>query len=260
MNSTTNAELIAQISAYWDEHIHDLEIATHPVGTADFFRELEDYRYDKLHYLPRVVDFESWKNKSVLEVGCGVGIDSTKFARAGAQVTGVDLSPTAIELARQNFEQQGLKGKFMTMNGEALDLPDNSYDVVYAHGVLQYTANPKEMIIEIHRVLRPGGTAILMVYNTYSWLFALSKIMKVELEHEDAPVIRTYSIKAFKALLEPFERSEIIPERFPVRSKLHKGLKATIYNNLFVDVFNTMPRSWVKPLGWHLIALSKKQE
>lgn len=255
---TNNAHLLTAIGAYWDEHIHDLEIASHPIGTAGFFQELDEYRFDKLRYLPEVVNFNSYKDKSVLEVGCGVGIDLARFARAGAKVTGVDLSPTAIQLAKQNFEQQRLTADLLVMNGEALELADDSFDFVYAHGVLQYTADPNQMVSEIHRVLRPQGQAIIMVYNTYSWLLALSKIMKVELEHEEAPVIRTYSINEFKKMLRPFARVEIIPERFPVPSRLHQGLKATLYNKLFVGLFNALPRSFVRPLGWHLMAFASK--
>ena len=258
MTSTNNTSLISAISSYWDQHIHDLEIATHPVGTAEFFRELDAYRFDKLRYLPQVVDFAAYKNLRVLEVGCGVGLDLARFARAGAQVTGVDLSPTAVHLAQQNFKQQGLKADLCVMNGEALQLANNSFNVVYAHGVLQYTANPEQMISELHRVLCPGGQAIFMVYNTYSWLMVLSRLMKVELEHEDAPVIRTFSIKAFRQMLRPFAHVQIIPERFPVPTRLHHGLKANLYNKLFVGTFNVLPRSWVRPFGWHLMAFAHK--
>jgi ubiquinone/menaquinone biosynthesis C-methylase UbiE len=155
MSETT---LIAHIASYWDERIHDLAITTHPVGTPGFFQQLDEYRYDKLNYLPRLVDFSAHRGKAVLEVGCGAGIDLVRFARAGALVTGIDLSRTAIELARKNIEQNGLKADLQVMNGESMDFPDNTFDVVYAHGVLQYTADTNQMMREIHRVLKPGGT------------------------------------------------------------------------------------------------------
>src|SRR5262245_49656549 len=97
------------IAAYWNRHIHDLEIATQPVGTPGFFKELDEYRYDKLHYLPGLINFAAYRGKRVLEVGCGVGIDLVRFARAGARVTGVDVSPTAIGLAHLNLTQCELK-------------------------------------------------------------------------------------------------------------------------------------------------------
>jgi 2-polyprenyl-3-methyl-5-hydroxy-6-metoxy-1,4-benzoquinol methylase len=250
--------LLAAIRDYWNEHIHDLEVVTCPVGSAGFFRELDAYRFDKLHYLPRVVDFSAYQGQRLLEVGCGAGVDLVRFARGGAVVTGVDLAETSIDLARKNFEQNGLTANLRVMNGEALEFPADSFDVVYAHGVLQYTANPLRMVAETHRVLRPGGEAILMVYNKYSWLNALSMLMKVDLEHEDAPVLRKYSIQEFKSWLEPFSAVRIVPERFPVKTRLHRGLKAMIYNNLFVGGFNLLPKTFIRPLGWHIMAFARK--
>lgn len=250
--------LIARITAYWDEHIHDLAITTHPVGSSGFFQQLDDYRYDKLNYLPRLVDFSSYWGKSLLEVGCGAGIDLVRFARAGATVTGIDLSTTAIDLARKNIEQDGLSADLRVMNGEAMHFPDNSFDVVYAHGVLQYTANPEKMVAEIHRVLKPGGEAIVMVYNRKSWLNLMRQVTKVPLEHEDAPVLKKYSIGELKQFLKPFKSYRIIPERFPVKTKLHSGWKARLFNDVFVGTFNLMPKALVRPLGWHLMAFATK--
>lgn len=251
-------DLTFRISDYWDNHIHDLEIATHSVGTAGFFQELDTYRYDKLGYLPKLVDFSAYRGTTLLEVGCGVGIDLVHFARAGALVTGVDLSHTAIELARQNFAHHGLLAKLVVMNGEALEFPANSFEVVYAHGVLQYSADAQKMIGEIHRVLMPGGQAILMVYNKYSWLNLMAKLTHVPLEHADAPVLRKFSISEFRRMLRPFKSYQIKPERFPVKTKLHKGWKARLFNDVFVGTFNVMPKALVRPLGWHLMAFATK--
>jgi 2-polyprenyl-3-methyl-5-hydroxy-6-metoxy-1,4-benzoquinol methylase len=256
--SQSTSDVLDAVSIYWNGHIHDLEIATHPVGTAGFFQELDAYRFDKLRYLPQVVDFGAYAGQQLLEVGCGVGLDLARFAQGGALVTGVDLSETAISLAMQNFAQQALAADLRVMNGEALEFAANSFDVVYAHGVLQYTADAAQMVREIHRVLRPGGQAIMMVYNRHSWLNALSKVMKVGLEHEDAPVLRKYTIVEFRKMLQPFAKVQIVPERFPVRTRLHSGLKATLYNDVFVNLFNILPRRLVRPLGWHLMAFAEK--
>jgi ubiquinone/menaquinone biosynthesis C-methylase UbiE len=254
----SNAATIAAIGTYWNEHIHDLEIATEPVGSAGFFHELDEYRFDKLRYLPQVVDFSGYQGKRLLEVGCGAGIDLVRFARGGAIVTGVDLAQVSIDLAQKNFAQNGLEGDLRVMDGEALVFPDNSFDVVYGHGVLQYTADASQMVREMHRVLKPDGEAIFMVYNKYSWLNALSKLMKVDLEHEDAPVLNKYSIGEFKTMLRPFAQVRIVPERFPVESRLHHGLKAALYNKFFVKTFNLLPRFVVRPTGWHIMAFATK--
>jgi len=97
-----------------------------------------------------------------------------------------------------------------------------------------------------------------MVYNRISWLSALSQVMGVGLEHADAPVLETYSIPAFRRMLDSFGEVRIVPERFPVHSRLHKGVKGALYNGLFVGTFNTIPRSLVRRFGWHLMAFCRK--
>ena len=246
------------IREYWNRHIHDLEITSHPVGTAGFFADLDQYHFEKLHHLLRLVNFDGYSGRSVLEVGCGAGTDLARFARAGAIVSGVDLSPSAIALARQNFEQQGLKADLREADGERLSFADNSFDLVYAHGVVQYTAHPQQLVDECRRVLKPEGEAVFQVYNRISWLNALSKLMKVPLEHEDAPVLLKYSAAEFRQLLRGFRDVRIVEERFPVKSRLHGGWKGTLFNTFFVGAFNALPRSLVRRFGWHLLAFCRK--
>ena len=248
----------AEVREYWDRHIHDLEITRHPVGSRGFFDDLDQYHFEKLHHLLRLVDFDGYRGRSVLEVGCGAGVDLARFAKGGAEVTGVDLAPSAIELARANFSQQGLRGRFEVADGEHLPFPDNSFDLVYAHGVVQYTANPRQLVEECRRVVKPGGEAVFQVYNRVSWLNGLSKLMKVGLEHDDAPVLLKFSIGEFRRLVSGFAKVAIVPERFPVKSRLHGGWKGAVYNGLFVGTFNVLPRPFVRRFGWHLLAFCRK--
>jgi SAM-dependent methyltransferase len=246
-----------EIRAYWERHIHDLEITRHPVGSRGFFEDLDQYHFEKLHHLLRLVDFDGWQGRRVLEVGCGAAVDLARFAKGGAHATGIDLASSAIDLARANFAQQGLTGEFLVANGEDMPLADAAFDLVYAHGVVQYTGAPERLVAECRRVLKPGGLAIFQVYNRVSWLNALSKLMKVGLEHDDAPVLLTFSIGEFRRLLGGFREVQIVPERFPVKSRLHGGWKGTVYNGLFVGTFNVLPRSLVRRFGWHLLAFCR---
>ena len=252
--------LIAEIRNYWNDRIHDLEMTDQPVGSRGFFADLDEYRFDKLRYLPRVVQFDGYSGHTLLEVGCGIGTDLVRFARGGARVTGIDLAERSIELARQNFAHAGLPhvADLDVGNGEAMSFDDETFDVVYLHGVLQYTADPVRMLAECHRVVKTDGVVVCMVYNRYSWLNALSKVMRVELEHEDAPVLRLFSISEYRRLLESFRDVRVIPERFPVVSRLHGGWKGALYNGVFVRSFNVLPRKFVRPLGWHLMAFCRK--
>jgi ubiquinone/menaquinone biosynthesis C-methylase UbiE len=248
----------AAVRAYWNDHIHDLEITKHPVGSPGFFADLDQYHFEKLHHLVRLVPFGSVRGLRVLEVGCGAGTDLVRFAKGGAQVTGVDVAASAIDLARRNFEQHGLQADLREADGEHLPFPDDTFDLVYAHGVVQYTANDQRLVDECRRVLKPGQQAIFQVYNRVSWLNALSKLMKVPLEHEDAPVLKKYSAAEFRSLLKEFRDIEIVEERFPVKSRLHGGWKGFVFNTMFVGTFNALPRSMVRRFGWHLLAFCRK--
>jgi SAM-dependent methyltransferase len=242
------------VRQYWETHIHDLEVTRHPPGSAGFFADLEQYHFEKLHHLPRLIPFDRARGRQVLEVGCGAGTDLVRFARGGAVTTGIDLAASAIALARRNFALEGLHANLLVADGEQFPFTERSFDLVYAHGVVQYTTNATALVNESLRVLRPGGTAIFQVYNRISWLNALSRVTKVDLEHVDAPEYHKYSIGEFQALLKGFSQVTIVPERFPVKTRLHGGLKGALFNTCFVGLFNAMPRRLVRRFGWHLLA------
>lgn len=247
----------AAVRRYWNEHIHDLDITTHPAGSPGFFADLDEYHFDKLHHLLRLIDFNGYAGRRVLDVGCGTGVDLVRFARGGARVTGVDIAESAIALATKNAACQRVTAGLCVANGERLPFEDGTFDFVFAHGVVQYAADDRALVAECRRVLAPGGTAFFQVYNRISWLNALSAVMKVGLEHEDAPVLRKYSPGQFRRLLGAFSSVTIVPERFPVVSRLHHGWKGQLYNRLFVGTFNAIPRPLVRRFGWHLLAFCR---
>ena len=124
---------------------------------------------------------------------------------------------------------------------------------------MQYTADPQALVDECRRVLKPGGEAVFQVYNRISWLNALSKLMKVPLEHEDAPVLlQVQRAESSARCSTGFRDVRIVEERFPVKSRLHGGWKGTLFNTFFVGTFNALPRSLVRRFGWHLLAFCRK--
>jgi SAM-dependent methyltransferase len=248
----------ARVREYWNAHIHDLEISSHAPGSPGFFADLDSYHFEKLHHLLRLVDFSAWRDRAVLDVGCGAGVEVVRFARGGARTVGVDIAAQAAALTKANLAQQRLRAGVVVADGERLPFPAATFDFVYAHGVIQYAGDDAAVVHECHRVLRPGGLAMFQVYNRVSWLQLLSKVMRVPLEHEDAPVLRRYSIAEFRRLLRAFAAVDLVPERFPVRSRLHKGWKGALYNAAFVGTFNALPRAWVRRFGWHLLAFCRK--
>ncbi len=135
----------------------------------EFFREVEQHRYTLEPHIPEIVRFEEWRGADVLEVGCGIGTDASRFARAGARYTGVDQTERAVQLARRRFELDGLSGTFIHADATALPLPDHSFDLVYSHGVIHHIANTSAAVDEIYRVLRPSAIALVMVYHRGSF-------------------------------------------------------------------------------------------
>lgn len=256
--SSPGSPTAADVRAYWNQHIHDLDISREAPGSPGFFADLDQYHFEKLHHLLRLVDFDAYRGKRVLDVGCGAGTDLVRFARGGAIASGVDLSAAAIELARANVAQQGLEADLREADAAHLPYGDETFDLVFAHGVVQYSADPAGVIEECWRVLKPGGEAIVQAYNRVSWLNALSKLMKVPLEHEDAPVLEKYTAAELRKMLSRFREVKIVEERFPVKSRLHGGWKGFVFNTLFVGTFNTLPRALVRRFGWHLLAFCRK--
>lgn len=162
-------QLKERVRAFWQAHPCGTKFSDAEIGTREFFERVEAHRYEKEWHIPAAADFTSTPGLKVLEIGCGLGTDGAQFAKAGADYTGVDLTEAAIELARKRFELFGLQGKFQVVDAEQLTFPDESFDVVFSHGVLHHTPDINASVREIHRVLRPGGRAIVMLYHRGSY-------------------------------------------------------------------------------------------
>jgi SAM-dependent methyltransferase len=161
-------QLKEQVRQHWAEEPcstrgHD------PADRRRFFAELEAERY---RHEPHILDFarfERGRGKRVLEVGIGAATDFTNWARHGSILTGVDLTQEAIDLARERLDLEGLHADLRVADAEQLPFEDGSFDIVYSHGVLHHTPDTARAIAEVRRVLKPGGVALLMLYNVRSW-------------------------------------------------------------------------------------------
>ena len=165
----TDSELKERVRAFWQAHPCGTKFSDAEIGTREFFARIEAHRYAKEWHIPEAADFAGARGLRVLEIGCGLGTDGVRFAKAGADYTGVDLTDAAIELARKRFELSGLRGELRVSDAENLDFADESFDLVYSHGVLHHTPDIARAVSEIHRVLKPGGRAIVMLYHRDSY-------------------------------------------------------------------------------------------
>src|SRR5262245_30299935 len=159
--SQTSAQLKERIRQFWQENPCGQKFADAAPGSKRFYELVEAHRYEKEWHILAAAGFAQTKNLRVLEIGCGLGTDGAQFAKAGANYTGIDLTQAAVELAQKRFELFDLPGTFRVADAERLDFPDNSFDLVYSHGVLHHTPDTARAVREIHRVLRPGGRAIV---------------------------------------------------------------------------------------------------
>lgn len=169
-----SSNLKDRVRAFWQANPCGTKFADAPPGTPRFYELVEEHRYSKEWHIPQAAGFTGARGLEVLEIGCGLGTDGAQFARAGANYTGIDLTDAAIELAQKRFELFNIPGRFQTADAERLDFEDNSFDLVYSHGVLHHTPDTAGAVKEIHRVLRPGGRAVVMLYHRDSYNYRVN--------------------------------------------------------------------------------------
>ena len=150
----------------------------------------EQERYSEYRWLYDVAEFQKHAGDKVLEIGCGTGTDLLQFAKHGAIATGVDLTASHVDLARNR-----LGGLAVVYQADMRHLPfvDGSFDYVYSHGVLHHSDEPERAVREMFRVLRPGGRINIHVYAFWSY-FTLWRFLryggkwKLRIESSPAPV------------------------------------------------------------------------
>jgi len=157
---------IDDVRAFWNANPCNSELS-HSEERLRYFQEISERRYGRREWhVPIVAKFDTFRGKDVLEIGCGMGTDGFEFARNGANYVGVDLTPRAVELAKERFRLSGVSGRFENANAEEkLPFADDSFDHVYSFGVIHHSPVPARIVREIHRVLKKGGSFTVMLYN-----------------------------------------------------------------------------------------------
>jgi SAM-dependent methyltransferase len=156
---------------FWADHQPDpnwLQDADSRSITPEEFAAVRSSRYRHHPHLETIAGFGDHAGELVVEVGCGFGIDGSRFVEGGANYVGIDLSHGAARTARRTFDLLGLKGATVQGDAAALPIASASADYVYALGVLHYLPDTARVVREIHRVLRPGGRCLVMLYHRRS--------------------------------------------------------------------------------------------
>jgi SAM-dependent methyltransferase len=245
--------------------------AKYEFATREFFDEVERHRYQEYApWMPSVMGFNEFKGKRLLEVGCGMGTDLLQFARGGADCTGVDLTPRSVEISSLHLGLYDMRADFALCDGERLPFADESFDVVYSNGVLHHTPDTAQAVREVHRVLRPGGLARVMLYHRnslYYWTEIIlhrgllrghflrghspEEIMSRYVEYSSAearPLVKVYSRRQARALFEPFREVKTEVEQM-IREEL-RFLRPLISEKMFTRLRRSA--------GWNVIISARK--
>lgn len=182
---------ILDVEDFWDHHPCEAD-AGRAADRKKYFVEIEKYRYSHNPTIPRVSNFEGYKGKKVLEIGCGIGTDGRQFTKNGAIYTGINLDRASTVLAKEAFKLFELEGEIYQVNAENLEFPNNTFDHVFSMGVIHHTPSTEKVVKEMFRVLKPGGTVSVMIYNKtsinyYFEIMFLRKIFRLLLIPSFAP-------------------------------------------------------------------------
>jgi 2-polyprenyl-3-methyl-5-hydroxy-6-metoxy-1,4-benzoquinol methylase len=268
---------IADVQRYWDARPCNIRHSPKPVGSKEYFDEVEARKYLVEPHIPAFAEFERWQGKRVLEVGCGIGTDSINFARAGAQLTAVELSTESLRIAQQRADVMGVADRieFVQANAEELTstLSGEPYDLVYSFGVIHHTPRPERALAEIRALTAPGGTLKLMVYHRRSWkVFWIVakegrgrfwKTDELVAEHSEAqtgcPVTFSYTRPEGRELVERggFRVQALhVDHVFPYRIRDYVE-----YRYVKEPWFRWMPeplfRAFERRFGWHLLVTAE---
>ena len=238
--------MINDVQKYWNSAPCDIGLSDEPVGSRKYFDDLELAKYRREPHILGFADFQRWCGKDVLEIGIGMGCDTTNFARRGARVTGVDLSTYSLVLAKTRLAAYGYDANLLWADAERLCfyLPERKFDLIYSWGVIYHTPTPKNVFNQLQSYCHKDTELRIMLYAKWSaraifklifnghgkwWKF--HDIIRRHSEFQpDCPVAYYYSFAEAKALLAPY---------FEITSIRKAGLRGVPAGRLFERLFGS---------------------
>jgi ubiquinone/menaquinone biosynthesis C-methylase UbiE len=201
---------------FWDEASCGEALYLDAANRESYARQAR-IRYELEPYIEEFADFAAAKGKRVLEIGVGLGADHQRFAEAGADLTGIDLTPRAVEHTSRRLAAFGHRSDVRVMDAENLEFPDATFDVVYSWGVLHHSPDTAKAVREVYRVLKPGGEARVMIYHKYSFVgymlwarYALlrfrpfTSMSTIYSNYLESPGTKAYSVRQARELFRNF--------------------------------------------------------
>lgn len=266
---------IEDVKKFWDSGPCNIRHSPKPIGTKDYFDEVECKKYKAEPHILGFADFDKWKDKDVLEIGCGIGTAVISFLRAGARVTAVDLSDVSVDLCRQRLKVYNFEADVSTANAEILDQtldPEKKYDLVYSFGVIHHTPNPKNVIEQARKFVKPGGELRIMLYSLISYKvfrvmhetngWNLSNMRKIIEKYSEAqmgsPCTYVYSFEEVEQLLHPYFRIKKIWKDHIFTWDIEEYKKGNfVLAKAFEGLDDSELRKLESELGWHTLVIAE---
>lgn len=226
-------------------------------GTRDFDAHARK-RYELEPFIFDFAQFSSAHGLKVLEIGVGMGADYLEWLKAGADASGVDLSVASLDKARTRCEAAGYRADLRVADAEHLPFPDNHFDIVYSYGVMHHSPNTEQCAREAFRVLKPGGTARIMIYHHPSltgamlWLrygvFRRKSLRQSVFDHLESPGTKSYTQPEARHLMSAFTDIEMRVEFSPGDLLLH-GPSSRFQSIVYRVIWKLFPRWLIRKFG-----------
>lgn len=262
-----------EIKNYWNRRPCNINHSDKSQDNKEYFDEVEKRRYFVEDHIPDFAKFENYAGRKVLEIGCGIGTDSKKFAENKADLTCVDMSQNSIEIAKKRIGLYNLSAKFYVGDSEQLSsfLPEQKFDLIYSFGVIHHTPHPEKVLEECKKYMHENTEIKIMVYNKYSWKnlcffikngykfgFCFHKTSKYFAEAQlNCPMVFYYTKKNVEILFKDFhiksiEKKFIFP--YSVKDYINKK-----YNKIWIwKLLDQKRLEWLIGQHWLITAKLKK--
>jgi SAM-dependent methyltransferase len=258
---TTEASLKDRVYDFWNDKSCG-EVYAQTGSLAQFYESHSRSRYELEPYIHDFARFGEGSGKDVLEIGVGMGADHLEWAKSNPRsLTGVDLTPRAIEHTRERMRVYGYTSHLQVGDAENLSFADESFDLVYSWGVLHHSPDTSRAISEVYRVLRKGGTARIMMYYRYSivgymlWLrYALlagkpfRSLEDIYAHHLESPGTKAYTCAQARKMLDRFATQNLKIQLSP--GDLLEGAVGQRHQGVLLKTAKAIwPRSLLKRIG-----------
>jgi len=251
---------IEEVKKFWNDRPCNIKHSSKEIGTKEYFNEVERKKFFVEPHILKFTEFPQWKNKKVLEVGCGLGTVGINFALNGSDYTGVELSKESLEIAKKRFEVYNQSGKFYLGNAEELSsfVPIETYDLIYSFGVIHHSPHPEKIVSQIKKYMNENSVLKIMLYAKDSWK---NYMIDAGLDQPEAqygcPIANTYTKQDVVELLDGYEVLSIEQDHiFPYQIESYKRgeyIKQPWFDVMPTEMFETLEKN----LGWHLLITAK---